>query len=159
MAATRRSGWRWLRILKWAGLVTCVVIVTAFAASFQWKYYIRHIGGEGRLVVFEVAGGSAKYLSVQLADGDYALGFGGEVSRNDSKSTHQLFWDWGDSLTRINIPLWMPLLPCTLSTAWLWFRDRPRKTGCKKCGYSLAGLPAASPCPECGTQNAVPLPP
>jgi len=56
------------------------------------------------------------------------------------------------------VPVWVPLLLIVMLIACLWCPIRPRKTGCKKCGYPLTGLPPASPCPECGAPNTVPLP-
>lgn len=52
-----------------------------------------------------------------------------------------------------SLPLSIPFIALAIPTAFLWYLDRPRKTGCKKCGYSLEGLPAASPCPECGSKR------
>jgi hypothetical protein len=32
----------------------------------------------------------------------------------------------------------------------------PLETECPRCRYSLRGLPASSPCPECGSHNSLP---
>ena len=47
------------------------------------------------------------------------------------------------------IPLW-PLALGFAAIAFIAHR-RARKPGCKKCEYSLLGLPSSSPCPECGS--------
>jgi hypothetical protein len=50
------------------------------------------------------------------------------------------------------MPLWMPLVPLGVLTAWLWWRDRPLPAGhCQKCGYDLTG-DVSGVCPECGTE-------
>jgi len=54
------------------------------------------------------------------------------------------------------IPLWVPLLACVFLTFFARrvarrYRDPGR---CIRCGYSLDGLPAGTPCPECGHERA-----
>ncbi|MCC6660600.1 MAG: hypothetical protein IT437_06910 [Phycisphaerales bacterium] len=56
-------------------------------------------------------------------------------------------------LSTLLVPLWIPLLLAVLPTAWAWrhaFRARAGPTACHACGYDLAGLAPATPCPECG---------
>ncbi len=55
--------------------------------------------------------------------------------------------------------LWFPLLPptslCSAAAVTLHLLVRRRDPGrCGVCGYSRTGLPAASPCPECGQTAA-----
>jgi hypothetical protein len=68
-------------------------------------------------------------------------------------------WDFGSSAWWVVVPLWMPLVPTLMATATAWRLDtlarrRARIGLCPTCNYDLRGLPAASPCPECG---AVPV--
>ena len=49
------------------------------------------------------------------------------------------------------VALWAPALLLTTGGAWLWRRGRRRTPGlCPSCGYDVPGLPAGTPCPECG---------
>jgi hypothetical protein len=60
--------------------------------------------------------------------------------------------------TYIWIPLWTPWLLAAAGSALLWFRDRPPQPldKCPRCRYDRRGLPADSPCPECGTAAPAP---
>ena len=55
---------------------------------------------------------------------------------------------WDDWM--VNVPLWMPVLASTGGSAWLFRASRRERTGCRKCGYDLKGLPEGAKCPECG---------
>ena len=48
------------------------------------------------------------------------------------------------------IPLWMIALPSAAVATWTFLSLR-RRVGQCECGYTLAGLPAQAPCPECGS--------
>ncbi|MEK6703635.1 MAG: hypothetical protein AABZ53_15350 [Planctomycetota bacterium] len=55
---------------------------------------------------------------------------------------------------------WLPLLVggAGLLAGWLVVRKgrrRLRNGQCIDCGYSMAGLPADTPCPECGAKGAI----
>lgn len=54
------------------------------------------------------------------------------------------------------IPLWLPLLTFTApaALAWRFHLKRPREGHCPTCSYNREGLPAAAPCPECGSSLA-----
>ncbi|MBY0313432.1 MAG: hypothetical protein K2W85_15300 [Phycisphaerales bacterium] len=57
--------------------------------------------------------------------------------------------------TVLHIPCWFPIVLGAIPIAWYLMpinrRARRRAAGlCEKCGYSRAGVPAESRCPECG---------
>lgn len=54
----------------------------------------------------------------------------------------------------VTIPLYVPL---ALAAGWAiqaWRPGRAVPGVCRKCGYRVDGLPAGSPCPECGRRPA-----
>ncbi len=64
-------------------------------------------------------------------------------------------WHVSERTTLISIPLWSLFLFQAISTSVAWRLDhvatrREKQGKCKACGYDLAGLSAAAPCPECG---------
>jgi hypothetical protein len=54
------------------------------------------------------------------------------------------------------IPLWYPslLFARVAGLSWQRYRRLTKLNHCIECGYSLAGLPSGSACPECGTQQS-----
>lgn len=63
----------------------------------------------------------------------------------------------------VTIPLWVLTFLTLLLTAAAWRLDilarrRERVGLCVKCGYSRAGLPLDTPCPECGVSPTAPAP-
>ena len=66
-------------------------------------------------------------------------------------------WDAHPSgRTLVCIPLWPIVLLGSIAAPLCWRRWRrlSRIGCCVNCGYSFMNLPAASPCPECGTPRA-----
>ena len=55
------------------------------------------------------------------------------------------------AITHIEIPLYLTAGACGLIAWRLLGRTTLRSDRCPRCHYSRTGLPAASPCPECGT--------
>ncbi len=70
------------------------------------------------------------------------------------------FLEWAPSRKSLGLPLWFPIVIMLGLTALAWridlaARRRARIGCCPKCSYNLAGLPSASPCPECGASGSV----
>ena len=54
--------------------------------------------------------------------------------------------------SRVNVPLWCPLIVALLPAACLWWTDRRRPLpGHCPCGYDLTGNESGT-CPECGIE-------
>jgi hypothetical protein len=53
----------------------------------------------------------------------------------------------------LRVPLWLTTFVSAVGSggAW-WVRLRRARTGCKRCGYDLSGLPPGSSCPECAAE-------
>ena len=56
------------------------------------------------------------------------------------------------------VPLWLIAFIPSLTTAWLWYRDRRQPGRCTDCNYDLTGLATGSACPECGKASTITSP-
>ncbi len=143
------------RIAKWAGLVVCVLIVVAWAASLRW--YVTRFGTYVRadLCVGSVRAAwrtdsrFSRFRRVRVARWEVSV-----VS--PSRSRYGFRWPTAESqpsleMSWVSLPLWLPLLVIATPTAILWRRDRRIPPGhCQKCGYDLTGN-VSGRCPECRT--------
>lgn len=166
MSPLRRPS-RTRRILKWTGLVFCILIAVAWEMSVPFLGMRNHLPGytTGRFEVRLIWG------TVRWSDGNFCrLGWTLRKEPNASGvpgwERAGLLWPrigarpghWG----RGYIPLWLPFLIVATPTALLWWRDRrPRRYPpghCRFCGYDLAGN-VSGICPECGSACAEPARP
>lgn len=51
-------------------------------------------------------------------------------------------------------PLWLLIVPLGAGAFFAALRSRAEAGRCPRCGYDLAGLSGALPCPECGSRHA-----
>jgi hypothetical protein len=70
------------------------------------------------------------------------------------------FFAWEPNRKTLAVPLWFPIAITLGLSALAWridlaARRRARIGCCPKCSYNRTGLPAASPCPECGASGGV----
>ena len=166
----RRSRIR--RILKWAGLAICVLILVAWGISIRWLItYGYHVGrvqlGRGLVSVSQDNSyvrrgfpGFPGWTFHRLSSGtgnqrSLLYLFGMQLPR-----THVLISTGGNpavDVTRpIQLPLWLPFLLAAVPTWFLFYRDRRRRIPpghCQRCGYNLTGNTSGI-CPECGEQIA-----
>jgi hypothetical protein len=138
-------------MLKRAGLLTSVFLLTLWCASFVWivrwdqTWSSSIVLGQGTLVAIwtDPAGTPLREIEIRctgiLAAPSYWL---------PEFMSIQLR---GDLRKNLILPLWLPIVLVGLPTAWLSWRDRRRipPGHCRKCGYNLTGN-VSGVCPECG---------
>jgi len=135
------------RMLKWAGLISCLLIVQAGAvAAFcelthtTDRSFISLAGGELLLVYCEEGPCRGENLGWELRPnsdprwGDFDLVIDGFFDES-----------W------LSLPLWILLVVIAIPTAFLFWLDRRRIPSghCQTCGYELTGN-VRGICPECG---------
>ena len=137
----RRSRTR--RVLKWVGLVGCVVILSIWFVSTHWT-----LGYIGPAYVYG------------FGDGFVAVGWYGGMSNLPehwvAERVAGRFSVWPSMFRFVGggpaftIPFWLLFVPVAIPTAILWYRDRKPPPGCcPSCGYDLTGN-VGGECPECG---------
>jgi hypothetical protein len=161
------------RVMKWAGLVCCLVLVIATAISFQWwiSYgYVWPKCAHGPVTITLVwgvlsCGGPPRAVAVLLPEEQLATRRFGVNSVNSPplgvllphmfRPRLQRAYPASPFLVgRVQIPLPPVIIVLAAGTAFLWHRDRRMPPGhCKECGYDLTGN-VSGICPECGTAIA-----
>ncbi len=158
--ADMRKRLRIRRILKWTGLIACVLIVVAWGVSLRWRVerYESHIHATllgGQVYVYWFSGqkqatAAGRWRVSWSSTSSFGYGFrwpyaNYEPSPDPPYSIRQPLW-------QVILPLWLPLLIAAIPTAFLWHRDRRcHPLGhCRKCGYDLRGNESGR-CSECGT--------
>jgi len=169
------------RVMKWMGLVVCVLIFAIWVASGLWVFEYRTPYGE-TVKNIEFTSGCCNYLTYSLQKKHYNEAlldnpiFVGEELRSRftfRKSGNNLFYiliesfelpaKYSLSFLRREIhfdgylyyiPLWLPFVFFAIPTAILWHRDRKSiipSGHCQNCGYNLFGN-VSGICPECETE-------
>ena len=137
------------RIVKWGGLVLCVVIVAAWGLSTVCDVVYRPrscrvslTAGAARVDVAPYAA-RTPYIRRRLGRGLFWLPF------------HNRWPDLVESPVHVVlVPLWLPFLFTAVPTVIAWRRDRRPKPDHCACGYNLEGN-VSGKCPECGTKVEV----
>jgi len=132
------------RLLKWAGLVVCVLLAFTIIVSRWWNI----VWINGHYWGFVQWGGAA------FGHRNRVDAFRWDVERNIVSGP---LWWWFDyqpgTQTRSSCfiaPLWLPLAVIGLAVILAWRRDRrPPASHCRTCGYDLTGN-VSGRCPECG---------
>ena len=138
------------RIVKWGGLVVCVVICAAWGLSID-----RNVGHIARCYEASLTYGA---LYAIILPGDLA---GGPTRWFNIQRSDELFWlpiyhsetTGVPSVYFVIVPLWIPFVLIVVPTVIAWRRDRRPKPGHCACGYSLEGN-VSGRCPECGKEVA-----
>ncbi len=152
------------RVLKWVGLVGCVVTVLVFAATWVWSArFFWWAGPDVRRI--DTYPGNLRYVSIYdlkesqsfpRADQGLSITHVLPPQRNMRNLarwptlTSRYHFATGTSGWTVLVPLWFVFLMFAAPTAILWYRDRrPPKGHCQACGYDLTGN-VTGVCPECG---------
>ena len=139
------------RILTWAGLVFCSLIIVVWALST--RYALTH---GGRQHIFMVEGGGISISTVSADPPNFGWGVH-KLQRpvGPAFSSASIRWPriiWESNLWLVAIPFWLILVCIGIPTACFWRLDRRRHgpDSCQQCGYDLTGN-VSGRCPECGT--------
>jgi hypothetical protein len=132
------------QILKWLGLIVCVVLGVVWAVSI--RYLIRYDSKNLECVVYSGC--------LQVTTPNPLNSRGLAIHR---KSFNELLL-WGEfskvsaggrTFRSARIPIWMPFLPLAIITRVLWRRGHRPTTKCPHCEYDLRGNESGI-CSECG---------
>jgi len=140
------------RILKWTGVVACVLILVAWGTTAH--HCIHHSGrgwtaglSEGVLILTVPADHFIPHICTKRPD------FSVEVLEREwlCQTWPSFSYETNPVRRTVLIPLWLPFLIVALPTAFLFYRDRKRipQGHCSTCGYNLTGAEHER-CPECG---------
>lgn len=153
----------------WAGAVVAVASTLAWVASAIWtSFFMAQFGDSVSLRT-----GTVSYLwTTHEKRLEIISKTGCSLQRqwNWYSSPRQVPMEWWGGIagntgrTMIWVPLWPFVVAGGTVSVLCWRRRRrlARIGCCKACGYSLSGLPAGAPCPECGRgvgTAAAPTPP
>ena len=152
------------RILKWTGVLVCVVSVLTWGLSIRWAATLLYCKqGPAMGVGF---GHGVLFCSAykQPPAGLFEDGNSFRFHLHDiapRARTYGLFWptlfgnELGMGMGTIVMPLWLFPAAALMPTALLFWRDRRRipPGHCQRCGYDLTGN-VSGVCSECGTPIA-----
>ncbi len=140
------------RVLKWVGLIGCVLTLGLCALSqyvaFGYSTSTLSVGIQlSTLTVYDSPQPSIDELGWR----------GGRIALPQTFPRWSTQFGWPRKQSFPNgsvyreIPVWLFLLPMALATSVTWWMDRRPKTGCIHCGYNLTGN-VSGICPECGME-------
>jgi hypothetical protein len=140
------------RVLKWAGLTVCALMLTAWAMNLRWGFGVRSgrwglTARAGRLSVSWDTTGlsspvSTDWWTFRASPNRWYYGFVWPLSFEMPQKGIRVVW----------LPCCLPLIVAASPTVVLWYHDRRRipPGHCQSCGYNLTGN-VSGVCSECGT--------
>ena len=155
-----------LRVLRFAMILSFVIVIALMIASLfhvAWYEPATAPGTNRRCVI-------VRAFTLQAWNGGAYYRPGWTVNGNGT--TYLQLWPpkgefleiWsmstGATMWRVHLPLWMPLIVTAVPAAFairgeVRRRRAIRRSSCRKCGYSRAGLEPGAACPECGVGNSM----
>ena len=133
------------RVMKWAGLVGCVLTTGLLVTSL-----FAHVAYTRNWNTIELHGGAVLWMPRGVAPDmplrviGPSLGLATWMPKK-LRAPRNLVYGFV-------IPLWIPLILLAIPTYILWRRDRRKpERCCRQCGYDLTGNESGV-CPECGTK-------
>lgn len=136
--------------MLWSGLVLTVLLVVVWGASERWHVIMyNHPWMVGtRAGGIDIARDSVTMY--RMPPGWYATRRTDGVPRMWRPTL-----EVGANRLHTEVPFWLPAIFTLSASLGAWrletlARRRERAGACPRCRYSRAGLPAISPCPECG---------
>src|SRR5262249_13138204 len=151
-----------LRILKWAGTLTCLLILAAYVTTAWFSFELSH----PHLMLFIESGkltalyrlppygwGPAFDVSPTTHTADLCWGLSCSEAPHSFALSLGEFRRWTDDngyTGEVDLPLWFLFVVGLAPTLLLWRLDRRVPPDhCRKCRYSLTGNTTGR-CPECG---------
>lgn len=141
---------RWA-ILRWSCTACLAVVLAAYAFTIRYTAIVLWGYNDDRAVQL-----SSGFISARWA----FAGTPGKFESHLYDRKRPFYWGvqahrlpWSTNAYGVDISLWCPTLVLAVPKEMLWRSHRQyRKTEkpCPTCNYSLRGLPAGTPCPECG---------
>ena len=146
------------KTIKWGGASTTLLLVVVWLTS-GWGFVSYSPDGSSGI------GLSAGRVWVQTSR-YYGVADGFDYGRSIDGGWHFELWPWRfcgpfPAPFLVYIPLWPLIVLLLIPTGLAWRLDQLATRGadfsqCQTCHYNLTGLPANSPCPECGASRAKP---
>ncbi len=154
------------RVLKWTGLVVCILILLMWGlttATLKKTLFVVTCRGDttslridqGGVFLFDTfmptarrGWGVGEYPGPGSGSWSYRFGF--QLPRVHRGLVQDP--DWPGPSWIVYLPLWLPFVVLAIPTAFLFWRDNRRRYSpghCRSCGYNLTGNESGV-CPECG---------
>jgi hypothetical protein len=145
------------QVVKWAGLVSSLLLLLLLVSSFRWVLIGSRIAtcfnGTKLAVAMQIECGNGCIRACRFASypDEHALRWEWDVLRySPNRALLPAMWSLPTQRGFI-LPLWLPFLVVVMLTAILWSRDRrgilPDR--CQHCGCDLTGN-VSGVCSECG---------
>jgi hypothetical protein len=141
------------KTVKWGGTVVCALLAVVWIGSVWW--YVGWWRESGTVI----GAGTGGVGFDQILDPLGLPESPGIQSGSHPRLLHWWFhWENSPSERSVFIPIWAVAILLAMPTAAAWRLDtlarrRTLPNHCPTCNYDRTGVPAGSPCPECGSPS------